>query len=104
MDTFLLILFICLGICILLMILFTRKGEYITNSYKVNSFIDRDGCIELLICDQYLKKKSFFVNYKYSSYLESNQEIIVTFIQIPLIHRKPRIQDVYINKEKISNE
>lgn len=103
MEIALLILFAVLALTVLVCILLTKKGEYITSSYKVNPHIDQDGCIELLICDPYIKKKSFFVSYKYSSFLESKNDICITFIQIPLLHRKPRIQDVYINKEKISN-
>ncbi len=96
------ILFAILTIAILIIVLCTRKGEYITSSYKINPYIDSEGCIELLICDPYLKKKSFFISYKYSSYLEQKNDICITFIQIPIIHWKPHIQDVYINKEKIS--
>ena len=86
------------------MIVFTQKGQYKTVSYKINPYIDRKSCIELVICDQYLKKKSFFVSYQHSHYLEEKNDICVTFIKIPIIHRKPRIIDVYIGKEKINIE
>lgn len=102
MNIVLPILFAVIAIAGLTIALCTKKGEYITSSYKVNPYIDSDGCIELLICDPYLKKKSFFVSYKYSPYLESKNDICITFVQIPVLHRKPHIQDVYINKEKIN--
>ena len=104
MDIVALIILSVLGISGLLMILFTQKGEYITSSYKINPYIDRNGCIEMVVDDQYLRKKSFFVNYKYSQFLEEKNGITVTFIKIPILHRKPRILDVYVNKEKINIE
>lgn len=101
MTIIMLIVLVLIGVFILLEILFTRTGQYITNSYMFNPYIDQDECIELVICDPYLKKKSFFVNYKYSAVFERKENLCVTFIQIPLFHRKPRIQNIYINKEKI---
>ena len=103
MQIILPILFFILAIAILAMVLLTKKGEYITSSYKVNPYIDNEGCIELIICDPYLNKKNFFVSYKYSAFLESKGDICVTFLQVPIIHRKPIIQDVYINKIKIND-
>lgn len=102
MEIVLIVSLAVFGLCILFSILFTKKGEYLTSSYKINPYIDKDGCIELVICDKYLKRKSFFVSYKYSNYLGAKNDICVTFIQIPILHWKPRIQDVYINKEKIN--
>ena len=102
MDNILLFIFVGIGIFILLEIIFTKKGKYVTNSYKINPYIDKDECIELLICDPYIKKKSFFVSYKYTEYLEKKGDIYLDFIKIPIFHIKPRIQDVYIDREKIT--
>lgn len=102
MDIFLLILLISFAIFILFEILFTKRGEYLTQSYKYNPCIDADEQIELYVVDPYLKPKSFFVNYSYSRYFDSREKICVTFIKIPLFHKKPRILDVYINNKKIN--
>lgn len=102
MEILFLVLFVILAVLLLIAVLFTKKGEYITSSYKVNPFIDDEECIELYICDQYLKEKHFFVSYKYSAFLEEKNDIKISFIQIPVIHKKPRIQDVFINNEKIN--
>ena len=102
MDIILIIVFALLAILTIICVLFTKKGEYITSSYKINPYIDKNGCIELLVCDPYIKKKSFLINYKYSAFLEEKNDICITFIQIPIIHWKPRIIDIYINKEKIT--
>ena len=74
MDIILIIVFALLAFLTIICILFTKKGEYITSSYKINPYIDKNGCIELLVCDPYIKKKSFLINYKYSAFLEEKNE------------------------------